>query len=412
MVTWFHDRGIQPADVPITIRSLNRRVFQAESRNMLYKSCEPGVSSPIKKISAPFNFEAFYCSLKFFGTPQDYDVVAAVILSDWFGEDVNGLRIRCLDTGKISGRVVDQSSSRWPDVYARLLPPQFHVVQANLTDFASFSRDNEGNLCIPHDLRLEVVDGFGQAVSPDFHFTWYGRCSLPVPSQENIIRVAGDVGTEGFLFGGATWHARLETLVRRYLGRETRNLERILDWGVGCGRIVRHFLERGHTNVFGADIDEVNIKWLRANFGWANAVRVNFDPPMPYPADHFDVVYGHSVFTHLSYDDHVRWISEIKRILKPGGFAFLTVSTENGLYATRYNKLEKEFSQNFLTDGFIDVANQSYIGVDAGREGYYRLVFQTRQFILENWGNLFSVQRIIPCYMEHQDLVIVKKRQQ
>src|SRR5260370_1427954 len=122
------------------------------------KLFEPGVSSLGKKISAPFNFEAFYCRLQFFGTPQDYDVVAAVILPDWFGEDVKGLRIHCLDTGKISGRLVDQSDSPWPKLYVPLLPPQFHVVQADLKDFASFSRDKEGNVCIPHDLRLEVVD--------------------------------------------------------------------------------------------------------------------------------------------------------------------------------------------------------------------------------------------------------------
>src|SRR5713101_838163 len=372
------------------------------------KLCESGVSSLGKKISAPFNFEAFYCRLQFFGTPY-YALVAAVILPDWFGEDVKGLRIRCLDTGKISGKVVDQSNSPLPKLYAPLLAPQFHVVQADLADFTSFSRDKEENACIPHDLRLEVVDAFGQAISPDFHFTWYERCGLPVPPHENIIRVAGEVSADQFLFGGSTWHARLENLVQRYLGRGTCALERILDWGVGCGLIARHFLERGHTNIFGADIDEVNIQWLRSNFGWTNALRVDFDPPMPYPDNYFDVVYSHSVFTHLSYDDHFRWLREIRRILKPGGFAFLTVATENGLYVTRYNELEKEFSQRFLTDGFIDVANLSYIGVDTGRKGYYRLVFQTRQFILENWGKLFSVQRIIPCYMEHQDLVIMKK---
>jgi SAM-dependent methyltransferase len=131
---------------------------------------------------------------------------------------------------------------------------------------------------------------------------------------------------------------------------------------------------------------------------------------MPYPADHFDVVYGHSVFTHLSYEDHFNWLIEIRRVLKPGGFAFLTVCTEPGVYVTRYNDVTRngEFLARYLEDGFYDFEVQN-VGVDAGREGYYRLVAHTRGFILKNWSGHFTVRRILPCYMEHQDLVILQK---
>ena len=118
-------------------------------------------------------------------------------------------------------------------------------------------------------------------------------------------------------------YAPIENLARCYLGRETKELERILDWGVGCGRVARHFLERGQTNIYGTDIDAVNIEWLRKELRWTNAACMSLDPPMPYPDNHFDLVYGHSVFTHLSQFDHFLWIIEIKRILKPGGIALL-----------------------------------------------------------------------------------------
>jgi SAM-dependent methyltransferase len=362
-----------------------------------------------RQIFVPYNFEAFYCNLKFFGIPEGYEIVAAVILPDHYAGDVEGLRLRCLNTGKVSGKVVNRHESTWPAVYEKTLAPQFRIVRANLADFAAFSKDPEGNIRDSGDIRLEVVDAFGRPIAADFDFTWYHNCTLPLPPTENIIRVAGDIGIEGFLLTGATWHARLEKLVRRYLGRELKQLERILDWGVGCGRIARHFLERGHANIFGVDIDEVNITWLRSNFGWQNASRIDFDPPMPYPDNHFDLIYGHSIFTHLAYSDHFLWIKEITRILKPGGFAFLTVATEDGLFVTRYDRLGRELTRQYIVDGFVDVENHSYTGVDAGREGYYRLVFQTRRFILENWGMLLSIQKIIPCYFEHQDLVIARK---
>jgi SAM-dependent methyltransferase len=362
------------------------------------------------------NFSDFYCNMNFFATARDYDVVASVLLPECFGIDVEGLRIRSLQTGQVSGAVVtDRNNSHWR-VHAGFLPPEFRLVQAKLTDFSTFRRDvddttRQHTLHLPQDLHLEVVDASGKPIVEDFHFTWYSRCTLPLPAQQNIIRVAGHVGNDGFLLHGATWHNRLELLVRRHMGRETKDLERILDWGVGCGRIARHFLERGHRNIFGADIDDLNIQWLHSNLGWQDAIRVDFDPPMPYPDGHFDLVYAHSVLTHLSYDDQFRWLEEIRRILKPGGMAFLTVSTEAGFYVARYEEKNKEIKDEYLRSGFADVENQSHVGVDAGREGYYRLVFHTRQFVMEKWGAILPVKRIMPCYIDFQDLVILRKAQ-
>ena len=35
---------------------------------------------------------------------------------------------------------------------------------------------------------------------------------------------------------------------------------------------------------------------------------------MPFPADHFDIIYGHSVFTHLTYEDQFKWLAELRRV--------------------------------------------------------------------------------------------------
>lgn len=355
-------------------------------------------------------FSSTYCLLNIFGTPEGFDVVGAAVLPATFASDAGGLRIRCGRTGKIAGRVVDSSESPWPKQFADNLPPAIHTIRADLADFCEFERHAvTGGPIVAHDLLFEVVDSFGEKIAADLDFAWYCRNTLPMPPAENIARVVGKVGPTGFLFGGATWHARLEKLIRRYLGRESRELERILDWGVGCGRIARHFLERGQTNLYGADIDQVNIDWLHANFGWRDAQRIDFDPPMPYPDNNFDVIYAHSVFTHLTYASHVQWLGELRRVLKPGGMAFLTVTTEDGLYLVRYRQHEGELSRLFAAGGFLDAADQSHVGVDAGKEGYYRLVFHSRRFILDNWKSFFAVQRIMPCYVGAQDLVIVSK---
>ena len=313
-------------------------------------------------------------------------------------------------SGQIAGQVADQTCGFW-QTFASYLPPHFHLVQAPLDKFSTFERDPQNILRTPRDLHFDVVDGFGRPIGDDLNFSWYAARTLPMPERDNIVRVAGDVGPDGFLLGGAMWHSRIECLIQRYVGRAPSTLDRILDWGVGCGRIARHFLERGQRNLYGADIDTVNVQWLRENLNWNEAIRIDFDPPMPYPPDHFDVVYGHSVFTHLSYDDQFVWLSELRRVLKPGGFAFVTACTEPGVYLTRYQNVMRspDFLSKYLDTGFYDFEAQN-VGVDVGREGYYRLVAHSRRFILENWSRYFCIRRILPCFMEHQDLVILEKR--
>jgi ubiquinone/menaquinone biosynthesis C-methylase UbiE len=354
-------------------------------------------------------FKGVYVSLRLFQSGRDYDLVAVVLAPDLMDGDARGLSIRCNTTGRVAGKVVDSASKYWAAL-AAYMPPGFYIVQAKASDFTAFAIDPDGLFRPPADLRFEVVDGFGAALGPGLESTWYAMCSLPLPSPENILRVAGRIGVHAFLLGGATWHARLERLIRQYAGRDSATLDAILDWGVGCGRIARHFLERGHRNIHGADIDALNIDWLVQTTGWDRAVRIDFDPPMPYPDAFFDVVYGHSVFTHLAYEDQFKWLAEIRRVLKPGGHAFVTVCSEPGVYITKFRDMElkPDFLTTLLERGFYDLAAQN-VGVDTGREGYYRLVAHTRRFIRERWSEHLDICRIMPCFMDHQDLVILRR---
>jgi ubiquinone/menaquinone biosynthesis C-methylase UbiE len=349
----------------------------------------------------------FYINMKVFGaSDNDYDVVAIVLGPDEMGSDALGLRLRCNKTGQVRGRVVDEESIYWNSMKP-YFPPGFHIIQARLSEFIEFSRDAEGILRTANDLLFEVIDEFGNPIANDQIFALYSQRSLPTPTRDHITRVAGPIAADGFLFTGATWHYRLNLLAKRYRGHDILASDNILDWGVGCGRIARHFVESGSRNVVGADIDAFNVKWLNESVGREVAIRIDFDPPMPFPADHFDIIYGHSVFTHLTYEDQFKWLAELRRLLKPGQFAFLTVCAEPGVLITRFSDCAG-FWDKFISDGFYDLGAQS-IGVDEGREGYYRLVFHTQKFINENWAKYFIIRRALPCYIEHQTLLILQK---
>lgn len=352
-----------------------------------------------------------FINMKFFATSDDFDVVSVMIPPPGMGADADACRIRCMTTGKVAGRMMDQESWFW-DRYKNYQPPTFRILQAKMSEFTEHWRDDDIVPHTPRDIRLEVIDGFGRPVMPDSFFTWHARQTLPLPSRDNIIRVAGDVGLTGFLYGGATWFARLQHLTRRYMGQDIEALGNVLDWGVGCARIGRHLLERGFPRLYGADIDQVNIDWLHQNFGWDKAVRVDFDPPMPFPENFFDMVYGHSVFTHLSLTDQDNWLAELCRVLRPGGFAFVTTCGEGGVYQSRYRDLTNRphIVEKFIAEGFFDFESQSAVGVDAGRDGYYRLVAHTRDYVMKHWSKFFTIRQIMPCYMDHQDLVILQKK--
>jgi SAM-dependent methyltransferase len=58
------------------------------------------------------------------------------------------------------------------------------------------------------------------------------------------------------------------------------------------------------------------------------ARKTELEPPLPYADCSFDLVYAFSIFTHLSVDLADRWIAELVRILKPGGYAWFTIHGE------------------------------------------------------------------------------------
>lgn len=101
--------------------------------------------------------------------------------------------------------------------------------------------------------------------------------------------------------------------------------KRILDFGCGAGRTLRHFAgETAESEVWGCDIDEPSVRWLSDNLCPPFQVFVNApEPPINQASSSFDLIWGISVFTHLT-DSWSRWLVELHRILGSDGLLFLT----------------------------------------------------------------------------------------
>ena len=105
---------------------------------------------------------------------------------------------------------------------------------------------------------------------------------------------------------------------------------RLLDFGCGAGRTLRHFLDDAESaEIWGCDIDGKSIDWLERNLSPPlHALHNGPDPPLPFEDGYFDVVWTCSVFTHL-VETWPAWLLELRRVLADDGILIATTLGPN-----------------------------------------------------------------------------------
>ena len=127
------------------------------------------------------------------------------------------------------------------------------------------------------------------------------------------------------------------------------NNKRLLDWGCGPGRIIRHLpnVIGNGCEYFGTDYNEKSIDWCTKNLKDIQFNKNSLTAHLPYDDEFIDVIYGISIFTHLSEQLHYDWYNELYRVLKPKGIMFLTTQGDN--FKVKLTDLElKKYNDNQL----------------------------------------------------------------
>jgi SAM-dependent methyltransferase len=161
---------------------------------------------------------------------------------------------------------------------------------------------------------------------------------LPVPPARLRVQVAGTPGVAWFLESGRQQAEIIRSAAERHealLG----GLESFLDFGCGCGRVLRHWAGLDGPNIHGSDFNERLIGWCAANLPFVAASVNGLRPPLAYEAERFDLLYAISVFTHLPRELERAWIDELTRVVEPGGLLLLT--THGDSYADRLEPDER-----------------------------------------------------------------------
>jgi SAM-dependent methyltransferase len=161
----------------------------------------------------------------------------------------------------------------------------------------------------------------------------------PVPPAKLIYLVAGHRSANAFLAGGRSARDAIRAVLARN-GLRMEQFENVLDFGCGVGRIIRHWSRSRPPVLHGTDYNPDLIEWCRNNLS-AFDFRVNtLSGSLPYDSATFDFIYSFSVFTHLKEPLQFHWIDELARVLKPGGYIYLT--THGNYYLSALNAAEQE----------------------------------------------------------------------
>ena len=150
-----------------------------------------------------------------------------------------------------------------------------------------------------------------------------GKLLPKFPPDQIQINTTGQAGIptlkEAFIFYQDCINSFAE------FGQPIKPSDKLLDFGIGWGRISRFFLrEISIDNIYGLDVMEEFIGICKDTFGTDNFSVTTPFPPTKIANEKFNFIVGYSVFSHLSEEACAKWMEEFYRILSPGGMVALT----------------------------------------------------------------------------------------
>ncbi len=198
---------------------------------------------------------------------------------------------------------------------------------------------------------------------------------------------------------------------------------RILDFGCGTGRVLRHLVDitAAGGEVWGADLESDRIDWCRSNLSPPfRFLTLNTAPHLPFEDDYFDLIIGGSVFTHITDQDD-SWLLELRRATRPGGLLYLSVMDDDLI-----SKVQSEpgptpyrdwFASEVVTEHDLDAAFAAGAQALAAGAGMFTIgddsiipnVFHSRAYLRAHWGSVLEWLDIVEEAWFKQAVVVLRK---
>lgn len=230
--------------------------------------------------------------------------------------------------------------------------------------------------------------------------------SFPDPGEALISRVAGRRDTEWFFWSGRESVRELERTLA-VAGRAFDSFESILDFGCGCGRMLLWLQELGQKGVLhGTDVDAEAVAWCQEHVPFARVTINGANPPLWYPDGAFDLVFSHSVFTHIDEHRQDLWLSELHRVTQPDGLIVLSVHGEAALPAKAW-----EIRDRLEQDGIA--FSEHSLPSDGPLPDWYQSTWHAPWYVFEHWGRWFEIRAYLPgAALGFQDHIALRRRRE
>jgi SAM-dependent methyltransferase len=231
--------------------------------------------------------------------------------------------------------------------------------------------------------------------------------TTPAPPTELIQLVTGENNTKQFLLSR---RPAVEEILR-FLSEANVDIHKckhILDWGCGCGRILAGWeglLERD-VHLVGVDVNPQLIEFCKNSIKYADAQVCGYMPPLNFSTGYFDIIYGASVYTHLTVSAMKAWTRELVRLLRLGGV--LILSFHGSYYLDTLKDLDPEGPRMLKENGYY-----LYVHPNACLGSNDYAAFHTVDFLkalFKDLSLLKAYSGVTPSsFAAHQDILVLRR---
>lgn len=175
--------------------------------------------------------------------------------------------------------------------------------------------------------------------------------SVPLPPSELMVAVAGHSDDAQFAESRISGPRQMMRDLRA-AGVDPDDVRDVLDFGCGCGRLLAGWvMDSSPWHLSGCDYNSALVEWCNDNIPGVLVRENELGEILPFDTDSFDLVYLLSVFTHLTMPEQERLVSEFRRIVRPGGYIYVTFHGEH-FYPRMFAQAEGG-ERRFRETGFL-----------------------------------------------------------
>ena len=217
--------------------------------------------------------------------------------------------------------------------------------------------------------------------------------------------------------GGSYYHADLAADALTEAGAALDAGRRVLDFGCSSGRVVRVLSAAfPHVEWHGCDPIEASIEWAAGHLPGVRFAISHREPPLAYPDAFFDGVFAISIWSHFSERAALRWLAEMRRVIRPSGYLLLTTHGYESIAhyargALRRQAQLAEIAAALYAEGYW-FKNEFGDGGDGGLGGAdWGTTFMTAEWLLPRVCPDWRLSYLAPGLLEgNQDVFVLERR--